>query len=83
MSLCFMVNALSVTGSAPSIGTLRNQDPEAWSLLEKEFNRQCKGIELIASENFSSAAVSISMLWKSYVNDEHCNCLDWKIPSGQ
>ena len=57
ISSCFLVNALSVTGSVPSIGTLRNQDPEVWSLLEKEFNRQCKGIELIASENFASAAV--------------------------
>ena len=52
-----MVNALSVSGSIPSIGVLRNQDPEVWSLLEKEFGRQCRGIELIASENFASAAV--------------------------
>ena len=57
ISLYSVVSSLSVAGSVPSVGTLRNQDPEVHALLDKEFNRQCKGIELIASENFASAAV--------------------------
>eukprot|EP00897_Mesotaenium_endlicherianum_P005097 jgi/Mesen1/4615/ME000234S03865 len=32
-------------------------DPEVWDWIEKEKNRQWKGIELIASENFTSQAV--------------------------
>ncbi len=36
---------------------LQNQDPEIWSLLQEEKKRQESGIELIASENFTSPAV--------------------------
>ena len=45
------------TGSVPSVGELQRHDPEVWTLLEREFSRQCRGIELIASENFASASV--------------------------
>ncbi|CAN1334279.1 Serine hydroxymethyltransferase 4 [Linum perenne] len=40
-------------GSTP----LESVDPEIHDLIEKEKRRQCKGIELIASENFTSLAV--------------------------
>ncbi|KAK1897725.1 Serine hydroxymethyltransferase mitochondrial [Dissostichus eleginoides] len=36
--------------------TLAQDDPEMWSLLQQEKNRQCRGLELIASENFCSRA---------------------------
>lgn len=32
-------------------------DPEVWGIINDEYNRQFKGIELIASENFASKAV--------------------------
>lgn len=32
-------------------------DPHVWDIMEKEKNRQWKGIELVASENFTSQAV--------------------------
>ncbi|GJT02228.1 serine hydroxymethyltransferase 4 [Tanacetum coccineum] len=37
--------------------SLDNLDPEIFDLIEKEKRRQCRGIELIASENFTSFAV--------------------------
>ena len=37
--------------------TLEEVDPDVFSLIEKEKVRQCTGIELIASENFTSQAV--------------------------
>ncbi|KAJ7015718.1 LOW QUALITY PROTEIN: serine hydroxymethyltransferase 4 [Populus alba x Populus x berolinensis] len=37
--------------------SLESVDPEIHDLLEKEKRRQCRGIELIASENFTSFAV--------------------------
>ncbi len=40
-----------------TINSLQDQDPEIYDLIEKEWNRQFTGIELIASENFASAAV--------------------------
>mmetsp|Transcript_7504 Transcript_7504/g.19183 ORF Transcript_7504/g.19183 Transcript_7504/m.19183 type:complete len:461 (-) Transcript_7504:303-1685(-) len=36
---------------------LKEADPEAWEIIEKERHRQRDGIELIASENFTSKAV--------------------------
>ncbi|XP_075958253.1 serine hydroxymethyltransferase, mitochondrial-like [Anarhichas minor] len=35
---------------------LAQDDPEMWSLLQQEKERQCRGLELIASENFCSRA---------------------------
>ncbi|XP_043987951.1 serine hydroxymethyltransferase, mitochondrial-like [Gambusia affinis] len=35
---------------------LAQDDPEMWSLLQQEKDRQCRGLELIASENFCSRA---------------------------
>ncbi|XP_027879680.1 serine hydroxymethyltransferase, mitochondrial-like [Xiphophorus couchianus] len=35
---------------------LAQDDPEIWSLLQQEKDRQCRGLELIASENFCSRA---------------------------
>lgn len=37
--------------------SLENCDPTVWELLNQETARQCNGIELIASENFTSRAV--------------------------
>jgi len=36
---------------------LSSADPELWSAIEREANRQRDGLELIASENYTSAAV--------------------------
>ena len=36
---------------------LQNTDPQIADLVHKEFDRQCKGLEMIASENFTSPAV--------------------------
>uniref|UniRef100_A0A3Q2VWR4 Serine hydroxymethyltransferase n=1 Tax=Haplochromis burtoni TaxID=8153 RepID=A0A3Q2VWR4_HAPBU len=36
--------------------SLAQDDPEMWNLLQKEKDRQCRGLELIASENFCSRA---------------------------
>nr|XP_041567541.1 serine hydroxymethyltransferase, mitochondrial [Taeniopygia guttata] len=36
--------------------SLAESDPEIWSLVQKEKDRQCRGLELIASENFCSRA---------------------------
>lgn len=37
--------------------SLKEQDPDMFAIIEKEYNRQVHGIELIASENFTSRAV--------------------------
>ncbi|XP_039864127.1 LOW QUALITY PROTEIN: serine hydroxymethyltransferase, mitochondrial [Simochromis diagramma] len=36
--------------------SLAQDDPEMWNLLQNEKDRQCRGLELIASENFCSRA---------------------------
>ncbi|XP_066225544.1 serine hydroxymethyltransferase, mitochondrial [Saccopteryx leptura] len=36
--------------------SLSDNDPEIWELLQREKDRQCRGLELIASENFCSRA---------------------------
>lgn len=46
--------AASVVGGN---ATLRAADPELWSIVEREENRQRECLELIASENFASRAV--------------------------
>jgi len=43
--------------SLPGNVALKDHDPEIFDLIEKEKNRQWKGLELIASENFTSRAV--------------------------
>ena len=40
---------------------VKKVDEEVYALMEKELNRQQKGIELIASENFASEAVMEAM----------------------
>ena len=47
------MEAVSAWGNTP----LATVDPEIHDLIEKEKRRQCRGIELIASENFTSFAV--------------------------
>ena len=52
--------AAVVRSGSPSMlaaNSLRDQDEEVWSLIESEGERQRDGLELIASENFASAAV--------------------------
>jgi len=48
-------NALSET--APHANYLKRQDPEIWSAVAGEINRQHDGLEMIASENYVSPAV--------------------------
>ena len=43
--------------AACSDANLKDWDPEVYNLLIKEKQRQVNGIELIASENFTSKAV--------------------------
>ena len=45
------------TALLPGNTPLKVHDPEMHTLIEKEKNRQWKGLELIASENFTSRAV--------------------------
>lgn len=47
--------ALLGADSAPQ--SLRDADAEVWAIMEREYRRQCAGIELIASENFASEYV--------------------------
>ena len=47
------IPASHTTGSE----SLSTSDPEVWGIIDDEWNRQFKGIELIASENFASKAV--------------------------
>lgn len=51
--------ASSASGSGEFRGNipLEVHDPELHALIEREKNRQWKGLELIASENFTSRAV--------------------------
>src|SRR3954469_4332488 len=41
----------------PDAATLASTDPEIWSAITSEFRRHEEGIELIASENYTSPAV--------------------------
>ncbi|XP_010700590.1 serine hydroxymethyltransferase (SHMT-L) [Leishmania panamensis] len=43
--------------SLPGNASLRDHDPEVHQLIHKEMRRQIEGLELIASENFTSRAV--------------------------
>uniref|UniRef100_A0A4W6BTK7 glycine hydroxymethyltransferase n=1 Tax=Lates calcarifer TaxID=8187 RepID=A0A4W6BTK7_LATCA len=47
---------LSSTSGWTGQESLAEDDPEMWSLLQREKDRQCRGLELIASENFCSRA---------------------------
>ncbi|XP_062282617.1 serine hydroxymethyltransferase, mitochondrial-like [Scomber scombrus] len=47
---------LSSGGGWTGQDSLAQDDPEMWSLLQQEKDRQCRGLELIASENFCSRA---------------------------
>merc|ERR1719197_2374513 len=51
--------AAIVNGAPATVGqsTLEEHDPELHDLIEREKNRQWRGLELIASENFTSRAV--------------------------
>ena len=44
-----------------SIGFLSHFDPEVAAMMDREFSRQKYGLELIASENFTSPAVMAAM----------------------
>ena len=47
---------------APSgLAALREEDPEVWALIEAERERQRETLELIASENYASPAVLLTM----------------------
>ncbi|CAG6021225.1 unnamed protein product [Menidia menidia] len=48
--------SLSSRGGWTGQESLAQDDPEMWSLLQQEKDRQCRGLELIASENFCSRA---------------------------
>lgn len=46
-----------VAASLPGNQSLQQHDPEMYALLQKELHRQVEGLELIASENFTSRSV--------------------------
>ena len=48
---------MSSTKSLPGQVPLEEHDPELFDLIEHEKHRQWSGLELIASENFTSRAV--------------------------
>eukprot|EP00871_Galdieria_phlegrea_P004872 jgi/Galph1/5386/GphlegSOOS_G4072.1 len=58
-----------VTKKSPALTdpSLKEVDPVVYDLLEKEKNRQWKGLELIASENFTSRAV-LEALGSAFTN---------------
>ena len=39
------------------MSALQSSDPSVWEAIQKERRRQVDGLELIASENYTSAAV--------------------------
>jgi glycine hydroxymethyltransferase len=61
--LCFLfvlTLLFSTEMSAPVVygqKSLKEQDPEMYGIIADEFKRQVEGIELIASENFTTVAV--------------------------
>ena len=58
----------------PDWDSLQNQDPEIASLLLKELERARGGLQLIASENFTSPAV-LAALGSTFSNKAH----EWSI----
>uniref|UniRef100_A0A8C5FL14 glycine hydroxymethyltransferase n=1 Tax=Gadus morhua TaxID=8049 RepID=A0A8C5FL14_GADMO len=55
--ICYPLwRGLSSGGQWTGQDSLAQDDPEMWSLLTQEKDRQCRGLELIASENFCSRA---------------------------
>ena len=48
---------MSIPTSIPGQRTLEEHDPEIFDIIEHEKHRQWSGLELIASENFTSKAV--------------------------
>lgn len=54
-----MANPLFPMGNVP----LADADPEVADLVEKEKNRQWRGIELIASEVCLHACLGLSCIW--------------------
>lgn len=48
---------MSIPSSVPGSTPLSDHDPELYDLIEREKHRQWSGLELIASENFTSKAV--------------------------
>ena len=59
---------------------VKKVDEEVYALMEKELNRQQKGIELIASENFASEAVMEAM--GSYLTNKYAEGYPGKIYYG-
>ena len=53
----------------PSFDNLKNTDEEIYNAIEKELNRECNKIELIASENFVSESVMEAM--GSYMTNKY------------
>ena len=53
----FSQTSLSQTQDQCLAQPLEQEDPEVFELIEREKNRQWRGLELIASENFTSRAV--------------------------
>lgn len=56
-------------GDLMDFNNLKNDDKEIYNLVEKELHRQQNGIELIASENFTSEAVMEAM--GSYLTNKY------------
>jgi glycine hydroxymethyltransferase len=57
LSTHFSEEMLTIPQSNPGHKSLEEHDPELFDLIEREKHRQWSGLELIASENFTSKAV--------------------------
>src|SRR5574337_2216558 len=51
------MSAIAQTSTASAALSLKDVDPEIAAVIEREQRRQKEGLELIASENYTSAAV--------------------------
>ena len=47
----------SIRPDVPPMNRIEQQDPEVWAAIDGEIGRQRGGLEMIASENYTSTAV--------------------------
>jgi len=54
---CGIQGTIRYLADRPSMNFIESQDPDVWSAIQAEFHRQQDGLEMIASENYTSPAV--------------------------
>ena len=59
----------------PTFENLKRTDKDVYQAIEKELNRQCNKIELIASENFVSESVMEAN--RKLLNKQICRRVFW------